>query len=676
MQKSGSSEVGPSQVAVRAAVNGAAPPEGRAGAGGVTLRAVLLAFLLLVLFAPAGFYGELVYGSTYGFAAGIPSMGALLALFLITLANGLVRRRGGGGMSRAEVLTVYAIVLVGGPLMSHGILAWMVGHNLTPRQLARAFPQWQNTFLPFMPWWFSPTNIDTVDGYFTGGMSVPWGQWAVPLAAWSSFAGALFCATLCFMLLFRNQWITNERLAFPTAQIPLEFVREEEGKKGGAARLPSSPLFWIGFGIVLVIGVINTLSSLYPSIPGIPLSGKVLMQWIPVGPMAGLGSFELSLEPPVIGIAYLIPKELSFSCWFFYMIRVAETVGAIAAGATPQPPEGWYDTTFPAPYCQGSGAAIALGLWVLWVARRHLARAFRLAVTGRQDPQDPRSPMTYRWILLGFIISFAYMVCFCVAAGSRAWFAVILVSLIIAMYVMWARLRAETGLGFLSFPLGVEEMMMLPFGSVVFRPKEIVTLIGLRWTYFPGFGESSEVITGNSLEAFKIADSAKIRERRLLVAIVAGFVLAFAAGLWILMWGMYQYGFYNINCANAGWLQNQMRVVGSRMHTMFTDPTQFDLSGSLHVLGGGLLAIGLGLMRLRFWWWPLHPFGYLAANLWGMQGYWQCFFLGWAVKSLVIRYGGLRLYRTTVPLAVGCIMGSMVGQGLHVLVRTIVKSQM
>jgi hypothetical protein len=643
--------------------------------GGVTTRSVVIAFALLAFIAPAGYYGELVYGSTYEFASGVPSMASLVLLFLLTLLNGWVGRRGRAAMSRAEVLTTYAIVLVGGPLMTHGILAWMIGHNLTPRFVARAMPQWQTNFLLYVPDWFTPTNADSIEAYYQGQAHVPWGEWALPLTAWGGFMIALFFATLCLVLLFRNQWITNERLTFPVAQIPLELVREGESGKDNRARLPVGPMFWIGFGLVFAIGVVNTVASLYPAMPGIPLTGKTLMQWIPIGPMAGVGQIDLWLDPSTIGIAYLIPKELSFSCWIFYLLRVGETVAAVSAGATPQSPEGWYDSTFPAPYYQGGGAAIALGLWVLWIGRRHLARALRLAVTGQSDPSDPRAPLRYRWQLLGFLISFAYMVGFCVLVGTRIWVGAVMCLLIIALYVMWARLRAETGLGFLPFPLGVEDMMLVPFGSTVFRPKEVVALISLRWTYFPGFGESYEVVTGNGLEAFKIADSARITERKLLPVLCAGFLLSLAIGIYVLLTGMYHYGFYNINAANSGWLQSQMRGVGGRMYEMLSTPTQFDLNGTIGILAGGLVAIGLGLMRLRFWWWPLHPFGYLAANCWGMHWYWQSFFAGWVFKSIVIRYGGLRLYRRTVPLAIGGILGSVVGQGLHVLVTTIVRSQ-
>jgi hypothetical protein len=666
-------------VATRAGRLKPAPPTSEAAAPprlrGVTARAVIIAFILLVLFAPAGYYGELVYGSTYMFASGVPSMGSLVALFLLTLANTLINRMGLRGLSRREVLTCYVIVLVGGPLMTHGILAWMIGHNLTPRLVARAIPEWQRTFLLYTPDWFVPTNADVVESYYQGQSAVPWGQWAVPLAAWSSFMVALFVATLSLVLLFRNQWITHERLAFPVAQVPLELIRDEETAQGPLARLPGGSMFWIGFGVVMAVSALNTLSGLVPAVPSIPLY-KTLMQWIPTGPLAGVGGIDLDLDPTLIGIAYLIPKELSFSCWFFYFLRVGETVAAVAGGATPQAPEGWYGSSFPAPYYQGGGAAMALGLWVLWVGRRHLARAFRLALSGRADPDDPRAPMTYRWLLAGFLLAFAYMVYFCMLVGTRVWVAAIMCGLIVAYYVMWARMRAETGLGILPFPLGVEDMMLIPAGSAALRPKEIVNLISLRWTYFPGFGESYEVVPGNGLEAFKIADTARLRERPLLGYIVIGFLISLAAGLYVLLTGMYHYGFYNINAANSGWLQSQMRGVGGRMHEMLTNPSRFDLNGLVYLTAGAAVAIVLGVLRLRFWWWPLHPFGYLAANCWGMHWYWQAFFIGWIFKSLAIRYGGLQLYRRTVPMAIGVIMGSVVGSGLHVLVSTVVKSQM
>jgi hypothetical protein len=51
-----------------------------------------------------------------------------------------------------------------------------------------------------------------------------------------------------------------------------------------------------------------------------------------------------------------------------------------------------------------------------------------------------------------------------------------------------------------------------------------------------------------------------------------------------------------------------------------------------------------------------------------MHWYYMPFFIGWLLKTLAIRYGGLQLYRRTVPLAIGLIVGDLVNQGLWVAI--------
>jgi hypothetical protein len=95
--------------------------------------------------------------------------------------------------------------------------------------------------------------------------------------------------------------------------------------------------------------------------------------------------------------------------------------------------------------------------------------------------------------------------------------------------------------------------------------------------------------------------------------------------------------------------------------------------GIIAMGAGAVMAVVLGAMRLRFYWWPFHPIGYLAANCWGWNWYLTPFVLGWLGKVLVVRYGGLRLYRQTVPLAVGLIVGDMLNRGLWVMVALVTR---
>ncbi|HUU54420.1 MAG TPA: DUF6785 family protein [Armatimonadota bacterium] len=643
--------------------------EGR-GRGGVSRRVIVLSLALLVLIGPAAFYGEILYGTTYMFGSGVPGMAPLALLFLLAALNPLRGRLGRSGLSRRELLAVYGIVVVGAPLVTHGILVWMLSMPITQQYLARAMPEWETTFLQHVPPWFCPTDPAAVEAYFQGDASVPWALWWTPAAAWCSFTLALYVATLSLVLLLQRQWITHERLAFPLAQVPLELV----GEQGGQGRLPGTWVFWIGFLASFGLTSLSKLSGFFPAVPTISLEGVTLIQWQRVGPLAGLGAWELWLLPWMVAVAYLIPKELSFSCWFFWLVRIALTVAAIAAGATPERPEEWWGSTFPAPMYQGGGAVLAVGAWMLWAGRQHLARALRTAFSVRAKTQDGREPLPYRWVLLAFVVSFGYLVYFYWAAGTRVPVGAAIAGLIIVNYVVWARLRAETGLGFIPFPLIVNSMIVVPFGSAIFRPREIVALFSTRWSYFPGFGESFEVCTGNSLESLKIADSARISSRRLLYAMVGGFVIALAVGVFVVISGMYEYGFLNTRAASSGWLSGQLRASGAQTFELITNPSKLDVNGTIAMGAGAVVAVVLGVLRLRFWWWPFHPVGYLAAFCWGMHWFAQPFFLGWVLKSLAIRYGGLPLYRRTVPLAIGLIVGDFVSQGVWVVVLSVLRA--
>lgn len=634
---------------------------------GITTRAIAIALGLLVLIAPAAFYAELVYGIVYTFATGMPAMAPLVILFLLTLLNLPARRIGLNPLSRGELLSVYGIVLVGAPLVSHGILAWMLPFNLIQRYLVRAFPQWEPTYFQYIPSWFAPTDMASVEGYFRGGASVLWARWAIPLSAWSSYLIALSLASLFAVVIVRRQWITNERLTFPLAQVPLETVQTLPD--GAAGRLPTGSLFRVGLAVPIAFGLVNGLSRYFPSIPSLPLVGPVLVPHVITGPWAGVGDIILDIDFPLIALAYLIPKELSFSCWFFWFVRVALTVSAIAAGAAPLVPEGWSTSAFPAPYHQGGGAVLALGVWVLWSGRRHLLRAVRIAFGIEGNESDAGEPMTYRWALLGFALCIGYLVCFCTMMGVRPLVGLAIMALIVSYYVMWARLRAETGLGFLAFPMRPNIAMLMPFGSAVYRPSELLALLSLRWSYSPGFGVTLDVCTGNSLETLKIADSARITSRPLFRAILAGFLLSLGIGIYVVMTGMYHYGFSNIRAASSGWLGSQLRYMGDYIYETIGTPTPPDPNGVIAIGAGAVVAIVLSLLRMRLWWWPLHPAGYLAANCWGMHWYWMPLFIGWLWKTLTIRYGGLRLYRSLVPLAIGLLMGAMVSEGVWTAVN-------
>ncbi len=556
---------------------------------------------------------------------------------------------------------IYGVLLAGGPLASSAVMRNMLGHcTIQPYLAARTFTQWNDSFMPLIPSWFGPTDWTAIEGFYRGMEGVPWAVWWTPLLAWCSFLTAFVVASVCLILLFQRQWITYERLTFPLAQIPLAMV-VEAGRKGGrgGARLTGSSLFWIGLLLSFGLTALETLSRYFPSIPAIPLGPVRVMPWQRVGPLAGLGEINVVLWPWLIGVAYLIPAELSFSCWFFWFVRLGLTVIAIAAGAEPRRPMGWWTSDFPAPVYQGAGALLGICGWCVWSARHHLRGAIRSALGGPPAPGEADEPLPHRWALIGLVLSCGWLVGFCWLAGAGVGFGIVVVVLILVYYVTWARLRAETGLGFLSYPFFPQQLIMAPFGNTIFMPRDLVMLYRTWFTSVPN-GGGLEAVAGNVLESMKIADAARIRKRQLLRTMAIGFFIALVVGTYVTLTGIYHYGHERL--LSAPWGESHLRNPSWELDYHLTNVRGIDPSACIALSAGAVVAVLLQMMRSRFWWWPFHPLGYLAASTWAMYMHYMPFMIGWLARLLVVRYGGLRLFGRTVPLAAGLIAGDLLNE--------------
>ncbi len=625
--------------------------------GGVTVRAVLTGLIVLLILAPVGFYIEVVWLRSGEFTTHTPAIAPIAALLMLTALMSIPRLRS-IAFTRQELLVVHSIVIVGAPLNSLAILGYQVPKVVIYYYLAHANPSWESLFLREIPAWWGPSNPNAVEAFFVGKSAVPWGMWLLPTLVWSSVVLALFLACFCMLVLLQRQWVTHERLTFPQAEIPLRMVAETGTGRGV---LPRDRVFWAGVIAALLVTLASDLSSRIPALPSLPLMSK-LGPWADVGPLAGLGALTFYLQPWVLGLAYLVQKEVSFSCWFFWGVRLVLTVAAIAMGRSPGRPEGMYDSAFPAFYFQGTGAAIVLGGWALWTARNHLRHIVRVVI-GRGTSSDDVAPL-YRWCGLGLILSGGWLVYFCHLSGCRPVFGLALMGIVVGSYIIWSRLRAEAGVGDIEM-LGAETLIGVPFGTGIFRPIEIITFTTMRWASFAGSSWTYGVVAQNALETLKIADVAGLAKRRLAIAVVLGFIISLIAGEIVFLTGFYHFGYFGTGGGAANFLPSlQSRHDGGDIAQLITTPSAPDRPALVAMAAGAVVVLLLALGRLRFWWWPFHPVGYIAASTWDMNWFFVAFVIGWAAKVLVIRYGGLRLYRRTVSLAVGLIVGNMANGAL------------
>ena len=142
-------------------------------------------------------------------------------------------------------------------------------------------------------------------------------------------------------------------------------------------------------------------------------------------------------------MAFLLPLQISFSVWFFFLASRIELVIAAMYGHTD-----W--NGFPYVRQQGVGAALGFALVILWLARRQLALAFRAAFAGA-DADDANEPMPYRLAMLGLLAGCAGLLLFATAAGMALVTALYYFAILLLIVIVVARLRAEVGLPTFEF---------------------------------------------------------------------------------------------------------------------------------------------------------------------------------------------------------------------------------
>jgi hypothetical protein len=218
----------------------------------------------------------------------------LWTLFIGAVPAGLRRRL---RLSRGDLLLAYCSAMISGPIAHQYAIGFLVPHTVSPSFFfkGKQFHQW-------LPSWFGPSDPDVVNAFFYGSNGrVPWSAWLIPGLAWTVLLSALFLTGHCAMILVRRQWIENERLAFPLAQIPLSLT--SAGSDGWPPVL-RRPVFWTGMALPMALGLMEGLNRYSPGVPYVPLRPMLSYDFEARAspPWSGVGFLEFHLVPWLVGI--------------------------------------------------------------------------------------------------------------------------------------------------------------------------------------------------------------------------------------------------------------------------------------------------------------------------------------------------------------------------------------
>jgi hypothetical protein len=161
---------------------------------------------------------------------------------------------------------------------------------------------------------------------------------------------------------------------------------------------------------------------------------------------------------------------------------------------------------------------------------------------------------------------------------------------------------------------------------------------------------------------FKLLGSQSKRPTRLARLALLAFVVGTAASFYVIIYIAYTYGGQNLELSpfsSSGASVTPYNAM--RTDTLRVDRTVFDPTIMSVWLLGGLEAGLLILLRNRLPWWPLHPLGLVFQDTRGLRFYSFSLFLTWAAKFIILRIGGIALYRRAAPFFIGITVGYIAG---------------
>jgi hypothetical protein len=567
-------------------------------------------------------------------------------------------------LSRTEMLTIFFMVWLVGNLPTTGWAGYLLGDISAPSQLSSPENRVGDVVVPLLPdWLFLAPDPVVVGGVYSGlpdNMPIPWQPWVRPVFWWAAGSMSIVMAGFFGSVLFFKQWNEIERLTFPMAAFPSDMLREEPGY-----RLPvvfSSPLFWIGFAFSGGILCWNISGYFVHTLPHIPLFDHWQSMKVSLG--RDFPNYYLRVQPVIMGLAYLCPLDLLFSFWSYNVANIVKE-GLINRTGFSVGLQGQQAGAPEILLLEAHGALVLLVGWSVWISRTHLANTFQMAI--RPDRTcDDGTPVTYRTAWLGVTISVTFLAGWCMAAGMSFWATIIQLFLIFVALFGVAKYAAATGFTFLSpggnGGLGADkgaDVWRQLGGTANLSPK---TLAAMWMVNRNALGGMPIRLTGTMSvpHYFRMLGDHLKRHPLIWGAIPIAYVFGCIVTVGDSMYRSYVDGGMNGPLYMGDW-PHLVRLVpfieGTEMK--HADP------GKWLVWGTGMVqAILLINIRNRFTWWPFHP----AALAFPTRRYGFSLLIVWLSKLLVIRYGGVRLYRQSLPLWYGFIVGYLFGVGLSTIV--------
>ncbi|MYC16610.1 MAG: hypothetical protein F4Y39_23005 [Gemmatimonadetes bacterium] len=618
----------------------------------ITTRAIIVGLILTLVIC------YFATDTTYRLRASRVSLGHMpmslwLPFLLIFLINPLLKKIRDTWMLRPHELgLILCMGFIGSVFPTKNVAGRLIAVLASPYYKATPENRWAEfTHEHIQPWAVPSNRAGDITNLWEGlpaHLSTPYHVWAVPLFWWFTFFFALFIACLCITVILRKQWVEHERITFPLAQLPVLMIQDTASGQIGFLK---NKLFWTGFGIGLFILSWNILPLFWHNLPIIPI-GPTYRTAISFG--HDFPPLQVKFNFVMAAFGYLTNLEVLLSIWLFHVLSLIEIGALNRFGITVGRDFG------SGLLLQQVGGFIAFALFGLFMARQHIGTVIR--ALWQPNAEDKTELLSYRTAVIGLIIALIYASAYMYALGISLLGIAVQLGLLLIYFIGLAKIVAETGLVYVETPLRTQELAAAALGTNVQTPDHVGMALSAN-----SVESHREYILPSLTHTAKIHDVFRWPRNRMVAALMLAFIIGFAVSI-----------IYTLNlCYGATGAANirHVFVFGGYSQRMFdrvvswaSEPTSFGRVEWQFLAAGALGTLFLSLMRLRFAWWPLHPVGFTVGYVYPVRVTAFTVFLVWAFKSIVLRIGGIRLYRDLQPFFIGLLIGYTLGVGLSTLV--------
>ncbi|MCW8129022.1 MAG: hypothetical protein KIS92_01435 [Planctomycetota bacterium] len=579
------------------------------------------------------------------------------------------------GLTSQDLVLVFGMTMVVNAIPGCGFWVFWVTQTTGGYFFKSPENNYDKLVLPHIPESWAPHDNETIrpiEWFYTGlppGKEIPWGAWVGPYIIWCLALLMIFGMIFALCGLLRRQWSDHEQLTFPLAQLPQDMV---SGLYGGptAPFLKDRLALW-GIGLTFLFHSWNNFGDYFSQVPRIP-QGADLHQYLLEPPLNALLPVWAKIYPSVIGLTYLLSLEISFSLWFYFLALKAIAFSSTQSGLLPM---GKY---WSGPFVdQGTGALIGMAVGALYMARYELGGSFLEAIgkrAQRQETSDPSPRLLWTMLVACFAGSVAWMMWM----GVEPVYALSMLLFLLLVMVGMTRLSCEGGLFFMQmtvFPLNFVNLFGTPvnMGATQYVRLAIWDRVMVADWY-------RVLFMPNVMNGLHLASRTSLRRRPLMAAMACAVVVALVVSFFSMLTTAYKapggatqmawyfkdhpISEYKSMAATtsqiASYETKLAKAEAEQREVPYSDLPDAARRDWWRVfwIGLGMGFMFLSLMLRRFFFWFPHPIGYV---MW-MGPYpdlclWFSFFIGWAIKLTLLKFGGSRMYMRTKRFFIGIVIG-------------------